>query len=279
MIGRPPKLVAIDVDGTLIDSESRLPPEVTSAVGEAMEMGVEVVLATGRMLSAAANYIESLRLHRPGIGLNGTIVGWHDDREPIYHNPIPREVSEQILSRIWDRNATIVDVDRNRAFGRNITDLTGPALSSWIVNIEDFPARRSAMKMESTALLVAGDKGEIESIRDELRLDFEELDVYFFPSIRYFPMHYLEIRAAGTSKGNGLRRLVEHLDAADSGVMAIGDYLNDISMAEVADIFAAPASAHESVLRIADYVSPLSNDQGAVSDILKRFVLDVKEAL
>ena len=84
-------------------------------------------------------------------------------------------------------------------------------------------------------------------------------------------MHYLEVRAKGTSKGKGLKMLASCLGVKKEDVFVIGDYLNDISMREFCGFFAAPSNALPEVKKVADYVSSFSNDESAVADILNKF--------
>jgi hydroxymethylpyrimidine pyrophosphatase-like HAD family hydrolase len=103
-----------------------------------------------------------------------------------------------------------------------------------------------------------------------------DIEHFMFPSIRYFLMHYIEYRARGTNKGRGLAMLRKSLGIPRESVLAIGDYLNDIPMAEESGIFAVPANALEEVRAVADYISPSSNDEGAVAEILEELYFNAK---
>ncbi len=272
-----PKLIAIDIDGTLVNSEVRLESSVIDAIFRARRDGALVTLATGRMVSSAAEFIERLEIELPVVALNGAFVGWqHNCREPIYHAPILSKYTLAVTRASWDTNCTIVHVNCDSALGRNITDLTAPALSSWIVNIDPLEDINIVKEMEISTILIAGDENEITRLNKRTGeiLAGNALH-YLFPSIRYYPMHYLEIRAVGTSKGDGLMRLANHLGIDASEVLAIGDYLNDIEMAQMAGSFGAPANSRDEILEIADYVSPYSNNEGAVADIIEKMYFGV----
>jgi hydroxymethylpyrimidine pyrophosphatase-like HAD family hydrolase len=107
-------------------------------------------------------------------------------------------------------------------------------------------------------------------------LKLVDIEHFMFPSIRYFSMHYIEYRARGTNKGRGLAMLRKSLGIPRESVLAIGDYLNDIPMAEESGIFAVPANALEEVRAVADYISPSSNDEGAVAEILEELYFNAK---
>ncbi|HDR90697.1 MAG TPA: HAD family hydrolase, partial [candidate division Zixibacteria bacterium] len=197
-------------------------------------------------------------------------------RKPIFHAPIHAESSMAVTRASWDTGCTIVHVNCDSALGRNLTELTAPALNSWIVNIAPLDDIEIITGMESSTILIVGNEAEITALnrRAEELIRGKALQ-YSFPSIRYFPMHYLEIRAAGTSKGAGLMKLAEHLGIKPAEVLAIGDYVNDIEMAQMAGSFGAPANARPEIIEIADYVSPFTNDEGAVSDIIEKMFFGV----
>lgn len=272
-----PKLIAIDIDGTLVNSKVELDNSVVETIFRAREDGAMITLATGRMVSASAEFIKKLEIDLPLVALNGAFIGWQNNcREPIYHAPILSEYSMAVSRASWNTECTLVHVNCDSALGRNITDLTRPALSSWIVNIDPLEDIAAIEKMETSTILIAGDEREITELnrRTSEILEGKALH-YFFPSIRYYPMHYLEIRASGTSKGAGLMRLAKHLGIKPAEVLAIGDYLNDIEMAEMAGSFGAPANARDEIIEKADYVSPYTNNEAAVSDIIQKMYFAV----
>ncbi|MCK5833727.1 Cof-type HAD-IIB family hydrolase [bacterium] len=273
-----PRLIVIDIDGTLIDSQSYLRPDVEKAILRAIDEGVFVTLATGRMISAAREYIDRLKLRLPVIALNGAIIANSYGGKPLYHEPISIESSVKIVEAIWDTDSTLIFVCCDKAYARNVSELTGPALSTWIVNISNFEDIDLLGKKKPSTILVAGHRDSIEGIQSNTRaLNLEDIEDHLFPSIRYFPMHYVEYRARGTNKGKALKMLREHLGVSRDEVLSIGDHINDISMAEESGIFAAPASAHQVTRDAADYVSPLSNDEGAVAQILDEFYFRIDQ--
>ena len=268
-----PRLIAIDVDGTLIDSKTLLRDDVIDAIAKARDGGTLVTLSTGRMISAAREYIDALGITLPIIALNGALIGWPgNDRNLVYHEPISRSSAAALLEMAWRSDSTLVSVCGDRALARNITDLTAPALASWIVNIEEFDNLEAMGDMDASTILVAGEKNAVRELFSEMsRLNLNDIEQFYFPSIRYPAMHYLEFRAIGTNKGKALNMLGRYLDIERESILSIGDYLNDIPMADESGIFAAPSNARDEVRAVADYVSPLSNDEGGVAEIIDRF--------
>jgi len=267
-----PKLIAIDIDGTLIDSKTEIHPKVVETIRKVTADGAQVALATGRMVSACEKYLRQLNIKLPTIALNGSFVGWPNARrKPIYSETISRESSHKIIEAAWNCNITLILVDCDRAFVRNITELTGPALETWIVNISPLKDILDIDGTKPSLILIAGDGGDVTALQQRTNsFGITDIAHYLFPSIRYFPMHYLEIRARNVDKGKGLTMLAEYLGIRNEEILAIGDYINDIPMSGVAGTFAAPANARENVRAVADYVSPLTNNDGAVAEILEK---------
>ena len=83
------KLVAVDIDDTLITDELIIPERVKEAVAKARAQGVKVVLATGRMLSSTIPFARELGLKEPVICYNGALIQSVDDEQPLIHHPIP----------------------------------------------------------------------------------------------------------------------------------------------------------------------------------------------
>jgi len=266
------KLIAIDVDGTLINHKTTLLPEVAQRIIEIKNSGIDITLATGRMASAALTYIEALEIDLPVVALNGVFVGSPiDATEPIYHEPVSNSSLNRIIDVVEDIPVSTVIAMGNKALGRNINDITKPALDSWIVNISPYDRRNIDKLQNASIILIAGDEKSTRNAKKRLEnSNLVDVDIFFFPSIRYFPMHYLEIRSRGTNKGKGLAMLAEELGYKRENIIAIGDYLNDISMRDTAGFFGAPANAHEEVVKIADYVSEFTNDETAVVDIIEK---------
>jgi len=266
------ELVVIDLDGTLVKSDLSVGERTIAAVERARKIGVEITFATGRMVSASKKYAEILSINLPMIALNGAIVQQHNNGSPIFHRKIEENIFLKILPIIKDSSGAVTIVFGDDAFGWNIDDFTKKRLSSWIVDIKEISPRE--ISAEPTIVMVAGEEKSVRETAEKIfALEIANLEAFLFPSIRYYPMWYMEIRAGGVDKGLGVRALRENLGLKKEKILVIGDYLNDLPMFAESGISAAVSNAHEDVINAADYVSPLSCDQDAVADILENVVL------
>ena len=109
MTGRRIQLVALDLDGTLIGEDLRLPPRTTAAIRAAVARGVHVALVTGRMTTSALPYARELGLRAPIIGLQGALVrempapGSTRLGRLLRHSPLPADVARDAIA--WCRAA------------------------------------------------------------------------------------------------------------------------------------------------------------------------------
>ena len=267
------ELAVIDLDGTLIRSDLSVGERTLAALREAKNRGVKITIATGRMIAASFDYAEQIGVQVPMIALNGALVQSHNNGNPLAHCPILKKSFAQILPVIADTKAAATVVLGDESFGWNIDDFTRKRLAAWIVNIKDIAPEDSPC--EPTIVMVAGYEEPVRETTERLKaLDVADVQFFLFPSMRYYPMWYLEIRGAGIDKGSGVKMLREKLGIPKERILVIGDYLNDLPMFAEAGIKAVVANAHIDAIEAADYVSPLSNDRDGVGEIVEKFILE-----
>ena len=266
------KLVVIDLDGTLIGSDLSLGTRTIKSIEAVKKAGVNVTFATGRMVSATRIYAHELGIDLPIVGLNGALVKPLSNNECVFHAPLSSESFLKALDILATTNATTLIVDRDEAFGWNLTAKMQKILSSWICDIKEIDPTDSPTT--PTIALVSGDEKPVKETAERIqKLNLPDVQVFLFPSIRYYPMWYFELRRIGVNKGTGLKALRKYLGIEKSETLAIGDFINDVPMFMEAGIRATVANAHENVLKIADYVSKYSCDNDAVADIIENLIL------
>ncbi len=262
----PIKLVAMDVDDTLITDELTILPECQEAIEQARQKGAEVMLATGRMFQATVPYARQLGLSGPLILYNGGLVQTVEG-EVLDHRPVPlalaREIAQLCHAHDLHLNVYIDDelyVERITEHAEYYHKMTG---------VDGFPVGDlvAFMDKEPTKLLIVGEPDEIASWREILTKRYgEKLEI-----ARSKPK-YIEITQKGISKGVALKTVAEKLGLQASEVMAIGDSFNDIDMIKYAGVGVAVGNAPDVVKNTADWVAP-SNEEAGVAEAICKFVL------
>ena len=261
------KLIAIDIDDTLITDELVITQSCQEAIASARAKGVRVVLATGRMLSSALPYALQLGLTDPLICYNGGLIQSPTEDEPLFHHPVPLDLASDIVVT-GERAGLHVNIYLDdRMYIKEFNEYTRFYMS--VGGIEAYPVGELSAFMDRppTKVLYVSEPRIIAEWQDELKERYQgQVEVYISKP------QYLEFTALGISKGSAIKELAEMYGLKLEQVMAIGDSFNDIPMLEYAGVGVAVANAPPEVQAKADYVT-LSNEEDGVAEAIRRFVL------
>ncbi|WP_088816077.1 MULTISPECIES: sugar-phosphatase [Listeria] len=267
------KLVAIDIDGTLLNDHHEVTTEVKEAIRKAKVAGTKIVLCTGRPLVGVQQYLSELELREEGdyvISFNGAMVQDTFTKEVVSHLTLTKDDLVS-LSKISDDaglhmhffdDKTLYTANRN--IGKyTIVEayLTGSQLV--FTEIEKIPAdfqMSKAMMIDEPEILEAGIK--------KLPSDLEE----HYHLVRSAPF-YLEVLNPNASKGNAVKQLSELLGIKQDEVMCIGDHENDTTMLEFAGTAVAMGNAIPRLKDMADFITETNNNSG-VARAIEKFILN-----
>ncbi|MCK8824072.1 Cof-type HAD-IIB family hydrolase [Fuchsiella alkaliacetigena] len=263
------KLLAIDIDDTLLSDELVLTSEIKQTIQAAITQGVEVTLATGRMYSSALPYAQQLELQAPIITYNGALVKSPVSKEVFKHQPISLELAQQVAtlaaSEDWHLNIYQDDqlyVNKMGVEVKEYEQIAGIKATLIEGALADF------LTTAPTKLLVlAKDFEEARQINLKLQEVFAER-----LSVTKSKDRFVEIMQAGVSKGVALLDLARDLGIDYKEVIAIGDSLNDLEMIKEAGLGVAVANANPELKEEADYITA-SNEENGVAEVIKKFIL------
>ncbi|MHC5252715.1 sugar-phosphatase [Listeria kieliensis] len=267
------KLVAIDIDGTLLNDHHEVSPKVNEAIQKAKARGVKVVLCTGRPLVGVEQYLSELKLREEGdyvISFNGALVQDTFSKEVVSHLTLTKgdlvEVADAaekagLHMHFFDESALYTP---NRHIGK-YTVVEAYLTNSQLIyeeieNVPDDFKVSKAMMIDEAEILEAG--------IEKLPADF--YDKYHL--VRSAP-YYLEVLNRDASKGNAVHQLAELLHIKQDEVMCIGDHENDTTMLEYAGTAVAMGNAIPKLKEIADFVTA-SNNQDGVAVAFDKFIFE-----
>ncbi len=261
------RLLALDLDGTLIDHDLRLSPRLKRAVAAATASGVTVTLATGRMVRETLPYATQLGLTAPLVCHQGALIS--QGAEVLYHQALPRVLATPVLSFAQEHGIHVNVYIGDSLFVREMTraaenyERYSPGIKIQVVgDLLPFMADR-----EATKLLLIDKEGAVDSWWPTVRSQWSE-------AMQVVRSHanLVEFTHLDTSKGAALDFLSRRLNIPRETAMAIGDNHNDVSMIRWAGIGVAMGGGHPAVLAAADYVAPPFVEDGA-AEAIERFVL------
>lgn len=266
------KLIAIDLDGTLLNNEKQITPRTKLALQRAKEKGVKVVLCTGRPLLGMVHYLDELGLRDEGdfgITYNGGLVQKTNNGEILAQKTLTKQHIEELyqLSQALELPMNFIDLKQVYALPHpeNRASLYGTvmkALPMVSVVMEEVPADIAVNKAVFCFDQVILD----EAIT---RIPASLTEKYTIMKSRPF---LLELLPQGVDKGQGIASLCKLLNIDANEVMTLGDEENDLAMIEFAGLGIAMGNATDEVKKAAQFVTKTNEEEG-VAYAVEEFVL------
>jgi Cof subfamily protein (haloacid dehalogenase superfamily) len=258
-------LVAIDVDGTLLNTRWEIADDVESAINTAIAQRIHVTLVSGRNRMGLLRVINRLDLSQSYISSGGALIVDYSNGQIISHNPVPREEATVIVGLARTKSVGIFFESQDCIYaeaGLDVIERIKPLNDTNVVVVDDI---LQASPNDPTKVTIVGDRDVLLSIEYEIRRRNQPVHLTYSAPI------YMEVTKSGVNKGTALKQLAEHLHISLERVVAIGDANNDISMFDVAGLAVAMGNAPADVKEAADLVAP-TNDEGGVAWVLRRLV-------
>lgn len=272
------RLIALDVDGTLLDSSGSVPPRVREAVRRVREAGAAVTLATGRRFPPTQALARDLGLDTPLIVHNGALIQEAADGAILYHRHLDREAARAAVELA--RRAGCVPFVHNNAFdGQVVFYEDDPSSCRFpgyfsaddprFVRLPDVTGR---LERDPIRVVAFGDLAAATRLRDALAARPDpRLRIIFWPDA--FPgLSIVEVFHPEATKGAALAVLAARLGVPRDAVLAAGDHVNDVEMVAYAGLGVAMGNASSEVKAVARHVAA-TNDEDGLADVLESLVL------
>lgn len=266
------ELIAIDMDGTLLNSAHQITQNVQKALNDAIDSGIKIVLCTGRPLKAIYPYVEQLDLSDKEdyvISLNGTLVQKTNTQEIVYSHQLKRTDLNRLnyIRKGYQVNLTYFDETHYFYTGEKTDRLMFDAnilgMEPVHLEIADIPEETIIYKA-----MYVGEPSEIDRLAREIPEDIKQ---NFYP-IRSLP-YIFEILPKKANKGDALIGLVETLGIPIENVMAIGDGENDIDLMNAVVESVAMGNATDTIKAAAKHQTK-SNEEDGVSYAIYQWALN-----
>lgn len=263
------KLIAVDMDGTLLRKDKTISTRTKAAIQRAVAKGVKVVLASGRPLAGLERYLEELHLVSNKdyvLSFNGALIQNVSTEEIVFKDIL----TGKDLKRLYELS---------KSLGLNIHAFTtqgliAPKMSEYTEvesNINQIPVQIvdfNTIKDEEEVIKVmfVDETSVLEKAIEKLpQALYEDYTV-----VRSAPF-FLEFLNKSASKGTGVKVLADHLGIKQSEVICIGDAGNDLDMIQFAGLGVAMANAFDEVKEVADYITT-ANEEDGVAHVIEKFI-------
>lgn len=268
------RVIALDLDGTLLNSNKELSSANLAALERAAAAGIEVVPTTGRFYGGMPQVIRDLPFVRYAITINGAEVADLHTGEVIYKAEIPWEQAVEMMTML-DEHPVIYDCYQgNEAFMTSAlkehidTTISSPHYRKMVHELRQ-PVPE--LKTFLTERKMGVQKVQFFTNHPDLRLKLmaEMPHQYNDLCVSSSVSDNVEINQVHANKGEALLALAAHLGLKREQTIAFGDGLNDLSMLKEAGIGVAMANACDEAKGIADWIAPSCDEDGVARGIDK----------
>jgi Cof subfamily protein (haloacid dehalogenase superfamily) len=269
----PIELIALDLDDTLLRTDLTISEHNRRALRAASAQGVRIVLASGRNIYSMKRYAEELDAAGSGeymICSNGAEIVETATGRRIHEVKIAGPLCHEIVAALGARGFPYQVYEDGQILANKLSAWTEKDMKLSGQPYRIVSAEEEALLLDRGQMkfVIPGEPERIEVLKKELSELFDGR-----AEVLTSKPYFLEILAAGVDKGDALSRLCGFLGLGIEKTLAAGDAMNDLGMLRAAGLGCAPSNANPAAKAAAGYISPLSNEEDFVADIVERFVL------
>lgn len=257
------KLIVTDMDGTLLGSNHQVTDENKLALKKALEKGINVAVATGRMFDSAKSHTSFLGNKMPIISCNGALIQEAETGEVIYSNKMDSNVCLDIINILEKHNvfyqcctSDTLMCKYNKEYLEKYKDIhDSMAKEINIVIKDDFT--KDVLENDILKLIVSEENnGELlEKLKKDISkvADLEITSSWF---------NNIEIMNKDVNKGNAVSHIAKYLGIDKKDIIAFGDNYNDVSMLEYVGMGVAMGNADDFIKEKANYITSINDESG-----------------
>lgn len=263
------KVLALDIDGTLLNSKKEITPKVKEAIEELRDKDIPVLIASGRPAMGIRHVAKELSMDEKGgyiLSFNGGKIIEYKTKEVVYSKTIPMELNEEVYNYAKNLDASLLTYENDRIITEKPENKYVSVESSIVkMEVEKVDNLLSRLNFSADKFLIVGEPEYLEKEVEKMAKHFEgRLNVF-----RSEPF-FIEVVPLGIDKATSLEVLLEKLGIKREELVACGDGRNDVTMINYAGMGVAMENACDEVKEVADFVTK-SCDEDGVAYAIKKF--------
>lgn len=266
------KIIAVDVDGTLVNSKHEITEKTKNTFIKCQEKGHIVVIASGRDVEGVRNLAKSLKFDL----FNGVLSNYNGCRvtnfktgEILFNHTLEVNEANEIIQFIRDLNVEIFTFKDGKVYSddeknKSLIDTTNRLKIGYEIDEN----MRNGINFITNNIIMGQDKKIIDKLYPIVQKEFKDK----FTIVRTSP-NYIEIMPKGYSKGSSLLEIANYYKMSQKNIICFGDEENDYSMFDISGISVAMGNASEKIKEKADYITKTNNEDG-ISYFLEKYILN-----
>lgn len=267
------KIMAFDLDDTLLNEKKEITPRTLSAIQKAASKGIYIVLCSGRAENGILPYVRTLNIAgtqqgRFLIGFNGADIFDLHTRQSIYSETLDGNIQRFVNKEAEKRGLAAVTYDPSTIYAGIDSEwarMDADLCNLNFVKVDNFD---SFLKIPRPKMLVPADPEEIKKFKpilaDALK---DKVDVFISKPF------FLEVMPSGVGKGQAILWLADYLGISYKQTMAFGDSMNDESMIRQCEYSVAMSNGLDYIKEISTFVTKKDNNNDGIADFLEEYVL------
>jgi hypothetical protein len=275
----PIKLLALDIDGTLLNRKSKVTPRVREALDQAQAQGVLIALVTGRRFSSARPIVQELELSIPLVSHNGALTKNITSLETIQYHPFENATACEVIRLGRQHNADIICCDDPHGLGTMVMEGFSPenrALEMYLKKywdaVVEVPDLLAYLQHDPIQIMFSGTCNRMDEFCQILTAQIGARAKIFQTRYRHFDLTIVDVISPAASKGEAVAELARAHNIAQAEVMAVGDNHNDLPMLRYAGVGVVMANAEDELKQLG-FALTASNEEDGVAVAIEKFIL------
>ncbi|HEU0184030.1 MAG TPA: Cof-type HAD-IIB family hydrolase [Blastocatellia bacterium] len=274
----PIKLLALDIDGTLLTPQGAITPRNSAAINRARQFGVRVVLVTGRRFNSARELAQQLDMGASLISHNGALTKNVDTLETLDYHPLDVEIARSIISLGRECGADMICCDDPDGLGKMVIEGVSDdnkSLHRYLDKYRDSVCVVSDLleyvNHPPIQLMFSGRCDPMEDYAARLSASIGGRIQLFKTRYRSADLTILDALSVTASKGASLATIAKKNGIAREEIMAVGDNHNDLTMLQYAGIGVVMANAEDELKRMGFQLTS-SNEEDGVAEAIEKHI-------
>lgn len=275
----PYKLIALDIDGTLLTTRGEITPRTSQALNQARQLGIQIVLVTGRRFNSARELVLRLELDIPLVSHNGALTKNIETLEVVDFHPLDDKVAREVIHFGRQHGVDMICNDDPHGLGTMVIEGISPDnkalhryLNLYRSSVVEVPDLVSYVQSPPIQLTISGRCDPTDEFEIKLREAMGEQIRIFKTRYRSFDLTILDVLSLTASKGESLAAVAARNGIAREEIMAVGDNHNDLTMLRYAGLGVVMANA-EDELKQMGFEQTASNEEDGVAQAIEKFIL------
>jgi hypothetical protein len=264
------RLLALDLDGTLLRHDQQVDQADIAAIAELQAAGVTVTIVTGRLHSGATGAARACSIEGAIACMEGSHLVEIASGQTLAHHGMVDEVAGMVRAAFTGHGLTSFVFDASGIHHDHAGAAYARYISTWSPNLR-VVEQDIVWQTVPLAAVAVGDEPEVAAAHQVLQRSAGQVYSVHFPINAVPGKHALLVRAAGPSKGTALTELCRRAGCSPSEAVAVGDWVNDVPMFEVAGRSFVMGSAPEAVCaKATDVLVRAAGSGGGIAEAIRR---------